>query len=116
MGSFDHSRRRCKRRSLLGWQAVLYHARQAPHRYLAWAAMRRFAPSLFRRMIGLPSAARCTGAAPISFAAELLHKNKTPARTERAGAKNGRARLLSHHSRSEEVENLTDRIGDRAGA
>src|SRR5437868_14783187 len=37
-------------------------------------------------MIGLSSAATCTCAALISFAPELWHKNKTPARLERAGA------------------------------
>src|SRR5438270_6560913 len=48
--------------------------------------MRRFAPSLFREMIGSPSTARCTVSGPRSFVPELLHKNKTPARLERAGA------------------------------
>ena len=67
-------------------------------------------------MIGLSSAATCTGAGLISFAPELWHKNKTPARLERAGAEKQCSEVTGDHRRSEKVQKLHNRLGDRARA
>jgi hypothetical protein len=47
----------------------------------------------------------------------FLHRNKTPARGERAGAESAERRvLLADHAGAEEAQHIIDRIRDRIGA